>query len=654
MSRLLSFALRGLTLAGIVWAPDVAAQGSSAQDPASLLFLQIPTVRGASQFDQPATEAPSAVTVITAEEISRYGWRTLAEVVGSVRGFYTTYDRAYTYVGVRGFGRPSDYSNRLLLVVDGHAVNDPIYGGSAYGTESIVDVTEIERVEFIRGPGSSLYGANAFFGVINVITRRGRDITGGRVRAGAGSLATRSLETRYARRFGSGMEIFASGQVYRRNGEQQFYPEYDSPDSHDGIAEFDRDGREHALLKVSRGNFNFEAAYNNRSKQVPTGSYGTLFNDERSRIRDAEAFVAAEWDQTRADGTRNLAAIGLFGYDYRGGFPLAEGLYDDASRGRWMSLQVSTLRPLGDNQKLMVGGEYRLSFTQSQSSGPDSGPLTGFSNDTPNDIWALYVQDELRVGGVLFNAGLRLDHYQTFGANLSPRAAVVVPWQGGALKFLHGRAFRPPSNFELFYEDGYSVKASPHLHPERIATSEIVLEQRLTRGLFGMVSGYDYRATELIDQVYDSSDGLVSYANTSQARGQGIEAELDLDTPVLQGSLSYALQQTRDRNGNGLTNSPAHLMQLAVSRYLIPNRLTAAFRVQGMSSRSTSAKTVTPGYLFGTLTIRGRKLWSGLGASIEIYNLWNTRFSDPVGEEHRQVTIRQDGRQVRFTAAWEF
>ena len=253
-----------------------------AQDPkdeSSILFLKIPTVQGASRFDQLASEAPASVTVITAEEISRHGWRTLAEIVGSVRGFFTTYDRAYTYVAARGFGRPGNFSNRVLLVLDGQDVNETIYGGGAYGTESIVEVSDIERVEFIRGPGSSLYGAGAFFGVVSVVTRRGRDLDGGRAKAIAGSSGTTAAQAYYGKRFGSGIELFMSGQLYRQQGEDHFYSEFDAPATHAGVAEFDRDDRQHMLAKVSAGNLTLEGVYNNRSKQVPTGSYGTLFDD---------------------------------------------------------------------------------------------------------------------------------------------------------------------------------------------------------------------------------------------------------------------------------------------------------------------------------------------------------------------------------------
>jgi iron complex outermembrane receptor protein len=114
------------------------------------------------------TEAPSSVTIVTSEDIRRYGYRTLAELLRSVRGFYTSYDRSYTSLGVRGFGQPGDYNSRILLLLDGHRLNDNIYDSAMLGTEFILDIDLIERVEISRGPGSSLYGNNAFFAVVKL------------------------------------------------------------------------------------------------------------------------------------------------------------------------------------------------------------------------------------------------------------------------------------------------------------------------------------------------------------------------------------------------------------------------------------------------------------------------------------------------------
>src|SRR4030042_6440423 len=133
-----------------------------------LMEIEVATVYGASKYEQKVTEAPSSVTVITADEIKKYGYRTLADILRSVRGFYVTNDRNYSYVGCRGFARPGDYNSRVLVLVDGHRINDNVYDSVLVGLEFILDVDLIDRVEIIRGTSSSLYGTAAFFAVINI------------------------------------------------------------------------------------------------------------------------------------------------------------------------------------------------------------------------------------------------------------------------------------------------------------------------------------------------------------------------------------------------------------------------------------------------------------------------------------------------------
>jgi len=134
-----------------------------------LLLQEIPSVYGASKYEQKVTEAPSSVSIVTADEIKKFGYRTLTDILRSVRSFYVSYDRNYSFVGVRGFARPGDYNSRILLLVNGHRLNDNIFDSALIGTEGVLDVDLIERVEIIRGPSSSLYGSNAFFAVVDII-----------------------------------------------------------------------------------------------------------------------------------------------------------------------------------------------------------------------------------------------------------------------------------------------------------------------------------------------------------------------------------------------------------------------------------------------------------------------------------------------------
>src|SRR5262249_18801199 len=143
---------------------------------ASLEELSNLQVYSASKHMQSAHAAPSSVTIITAEDIQNFGYGNLADILRSAPGFYVTYDRDYSFVGVRGFGRLGDWNDRILVLIDDHRINNNVLGQAMVGNEFPVDVDMIERVEIVRGPSSSLYGDSAFFAVINVITRTSEEV----------------------------------------------------------------------------------------------------------------------------------------------------------------------------------------------------------------------------------------------------------------------------------------------------------------------------------------------------------------------------------------------------------------------------------------------------------------------------------------------
>jgi len=192
-----------------------------------LLQVQYDTVYGASKHEQKLADAPAAVTLVAAEDIKEYGYRTLGDLLRGVRGFYVTSDSDYNYVGVRGLNRPGDYGGRVLINIDGHRLNEPVFDSSFSSTEFLLDMDLVERVEVIRGPGSSLYGNNAFFTVINVVTRRGRDIGGFETSTSAASRDSYTGRITYGNRFTNGVELLVSGTYLESAGRDHFYfPEY--------------------------------------------------------------------------------------------------------------------------------------------------------------------------------------------------------------------------------------------------------------------------------------------------------------------------------------------------------------------------------------------------------------------------------------------
>ncbi len=626
-----------------------------------ILFQELPSVFGASKYEQKPGEAPASISIVTADEIQRYGYRTLSEILRSVRGFFTTYDRNYSYIGARGFDRPGDYDTHVLLLLDGHRVNDNVYDQASVGTEEIIDVDAIDRVEVIRGPSSSLYGTDAFFAVINVITRSGRDLNGRQIAVAGGSYSTGEARAAYGARFDNGVETYLSGSYYDSGGQNLFYPEFDSPATNNGCARHaDGDTFDRLFGKVSFGNYRVEAGYSDRDKQIPTASFGTLFNDSRARTIDQRAFLDLKYDRALTQSSRLVGTASYDGYWYKGDYPYATGgLSKDYGYGRWWTGEMQSITTLRGRHKLIGGAEIRYNGQQDQGF-YDTNPYALYLDDKRrSSIWALYVQDEFRPRhDLILNVGVRHDSYDTFGGTTNPRLGVIYSVRDATtLKFLFGQAFRAPNVYELYYEDGgVSQKANPDLQPETIRTYEIALEHGFGDRLRSVASVYHYGINDLITIGTDPADGLAVFRNVDRVKSNGVEVELEgAFTRRLEGRVSYALQRSEDvSSGQELTNSPRHLAKANLTSPLLSDRLLLSAEAQYMSRRQTLAGEPTGGFTVLNVNLLTRNWKKGPSVSLGIFNLFDRRYGDPGSAEHLQEVIPQDGRSYRVQVRYEF
>ena len=315
-------------------------------------------IYSASKHLQSAGDAPSSVTVITADEIQKYGYRTLGDILESVRSFYITYDRDYTFVGVRGFGRLGDWNSRILLLVDGHRINNNVDGQAMIGTEFPVDVDLIERVEIIRGPSSSLYGTQAFLAVINVITRKPPQLKGLELSFAPDSYGTLEGRASYGGQY-KGIGMLLSGTFYNSVGPTLFYPQFDSPATNFGITRnTDYENFEHILAALSFHGFTLQGVFSARDKVVPTAYFGTVFNDPRTANLDYHQYldlsyqhaIGANWEleaRTSYDQIRLQAPLA-----YPTGLPDGSSMVDAYSfRGSWWDGEVKLSRTLLEKHK---------------------------------------------------------------------------------------------------------------------------------------------------------------------------------------------------------------------------------------------------------------------------------------------------------------
>lgn len=654
----------GSVLAAIILLPALAgAQGVRDLSLEELMEVDAGRVFGASERMQPVTEAPASVSFITAEEIRQYGYRTLADILRGVRGVYITDDRNFSWVGIRGFGKPGDYNTRILLLINGHRVNDNVFGQAEVGAEFGLDPSVIERIEVIRGPASSLYGESAVFAVVNVITRTGASLNGTTVEVESGSLRRRSVRAAFGRRFENGIDLAISATAEDSNGNEELYfPEFDSPETDGGIAR-GLDGERFGQLygRLQAGDLTVTAAYGSRQKDIPTASFGTVFNHQAANeestdrhtlvdaeyirtIKGARVSFRGSWDRFTYDGVLPLPAAELPGGVLVG--------TNAVVGSRWTG-GVRLTRALSPRQQLTAGVELIDNVTQYQDfKFPDIGQ-TLFELDRSTLQRGVYAQHEMRVvPSVIVTTGLRYDGHRNY-SRLSPRAALIWrPWSNQSIKYLYGRAFRAPNETEQneFYY-GEAVRA---LAPETIDTHEVVWERYTGDWLRTSVSAYWYNADRLITLALDPAAPLgATYANSGRVRATGLEFEAQFRGALgLQGMLSYSLQEAVDQDTGGrLPNSPSHIAKGRVSMPIISSGSSVALEVNALSSRQTVSGGTVGGVVTTHVTVS-----QPIGSMFEIFggarNLFDVGFADPVADYHRQDAITQNGRTWNLGLRW--
>jgi iron complex outermembrane receptor protein len=653
---------RPLATASLVFvmlaATTAGAQSLSELSLEDLMRLDAGRVFGASERSQPVTEAPASVSFITAEDIARYGYRTLADILHGVRGLYVSDDRNFSLLGARGFGKPGDYNSRILLLVNGHRVNDNVFGQAEIGAEFGLDPATFERVEIIRGPASSLYGDSAFFAVVNVITRTGSTIDGGSVTYETGSNGTQMVRGMVGRRLSSNLDYAVSSTVERTDGvDRLYFQEFDTPETNNGVAE-GLDGQHFGQHygRLNFGNFTFTGAYGRRRKDVPTASFGTLFNEQIERERTIDRHTMFDVEYAKPLGGSRVSLRGAYDrftsdgyYPYSGepfGQRVAVGVNDVV--GSWWTIGGRITRPL-PRQMLILGAEYIDNIQQDYTSGQE-GQAPFVATNGSSSRRALFVQDEIKLGShLILNAGLRYDGYAEFD-RVTPRTALIfMPSAHQSFKYLYGNAFRAPNVYEkIEYYFGPSVGS---LRPESIDTHEVVWERYTADWLRTSVSSYWYKADNLIT-LRATDDPLaflgVTYVNEGEVRAKGLEFEAQMRLwRGVEGHTSYALQEAIDQaTGAPLPNSPRQMGKARVSAPLFGPGSSLAVELLGIGRRQTIS-----GNYAGAAATANMTLVKPLGGSLElvgtIRNLFNVEYAVPASQEHVQDTIPQNGRTFR-------
>jgi iron complex outermembrane receptor protein len=654
MPRHRSSCARALLSDGLVWALGLLPAAAPAEE---LLLRDVPSVFAASGFEQSASDAPSSVSVITATDIERFGWRTLAEALGSLRGFHTSSDLINDFVGVRGLLRPGDWNGRILLLVDGQRVNENIYGQAALGYDALVDLGAVERIEVVRGPGSSLYGTSAVFAVVDVITKQGRDYRGWQAEARAGSQGTRAVRLGGGQRDGR-MEYALSLSATESDGQRRlFFPQLADSTPTAGRST-DADGMSSVQLQgnVRWDGWSLQGGSQHWHKQIATGAYGTTLSDPRNGYAQTQQYLRAgreaevwEGGQLRLHGSVNT-------YRFTGNYFMRDGSDPsyDLAQGRWSRVEAALNQRVDERTRLTLGLDYQHDAKIRQLNYSADAVFLDDRRSGHSHGW--YVQAEHALTPQLrVNAGLRNDHVSTFGNATSPRLGLIwQPVERHAFKLLHGTAYRSPNAFELWYDDGgVSQLPNPKLRPERIQTSEAVWEAGWGEHWQTSLSAYHNVLSNIIDarRVPDSDPDskLQQYANRGSVRTTGIEGQVDVRLGAgLEARVSLSHQDSRVQAvTSALSNSPRLLAKGALMMRLGLSGATLALESRSVSSVRTLGGERLPGYTLVNATLNLPAGASGWHGALSTFNVLDRRYVQPAGQEHKpQTWLPQAGRTV--------
>jgi iron complex outermembrane receptor protein len=394
-----------------------------------LMNIQVTSV---SKQEEKVSRSAAAIFVITAEDIRRSGATNIPDLLRMVPGLDVAQINANTWaISARGFN--SRFSNELLVMVDGRTVYTPTFGGVFWDVLDM-PLEDIERIEVIRGPGGSIWGANAVNGVINIITKTAAETKSAMVEAGAGNVDQGFATLQYGGALGAKTDY----RVYAKYFNQDHMPGVSGPDGGDG-------------WHAQRGGFRVDSTFSPHDKLTVQGD---IYNGREGQSEPYLASLTSPSTQF-VEGEVDLSGGFLQGiwnhqFSARSDFTLqiSDQRYerDDVLEEARDTLDVDFQNHFlwGERQNVIWGVDYR----NSKSTSDGSLAVSLHPPDLTTQLFSSFVQDELAVvpDRLYVTVGAKLEHEYYNGFTLMPSASVVwTPNDHRTLWASVSRAVRTPA-----------------------------------------------------------------------------------------------------------------------------------------------------------------------------------------------------------------
>jgi outer membrane receptor protein involved in Fe transport len=563
---------------------------------------------------KPLKLAPSVATVISAEEIKNIGARNINEALETVPGLHvgvSTKNAMSPIYSMRGIH--TSLNPQVLMLMNGIPISMAFTGTRAFFN---MPVSSISRIEVIRGPGSAVYGADAFSGTINIITKDGKDIDGTEAGARAGSFDTYDMFVQHGGTY-QGWDIYANLEYQTSKGDSSRIIESDLQTVLDGALGTNASVTP-ASLKTGYENIDMHFGFTKDNWTLrlwgalqDSGNYDgvtnvvTLTHDSDLDINQYLADLTYENDQLIQDFTltsrlyfmyyKQDALIQLFpdgavlpiGVDGNINFatPAGATYFQDGVWGepiqedKQTGIELTGLYTGFEAHRLRsaIGYKYlREEHEEYKNFGP--GILDGsqvFQDGTLTDVTGtenIYAPNKSRQL-VFFSlqdewdlsknwelvAGVRYDNYSDFGDTVNPRVALIwKTFEDLTTKILYGRAFRPPAFNELYNQNNPSNNGNDNLEPETIQTIEFAADYQPLPNLKLRMNLFYYDIEDLIELVQDPGQITQTSQNSKNQEGQGFELEAELlatKNLLLKGNIAFQDSEDKD-TGEPVPDAP--------------------------------------------------------------------------------------------------
>ncbi|TAN39279.1 MAG: TonB-dependent receptor [Nitrospirae bacterium] len=614
--------------------------------------LEISTRRAISLIN-----APAIATVITEREIRNMGARTLSDVLKLVPGMgISITDQGFFRLEVRG--TVTGQSEKVLIMIDGHALNKNHSGSAFPFFLDHLGVDNIKKIEIVRGPGSALYGSNAFVAVINIITKNAVDMEGANLSVSGGSFDTRKYNLLAGKTFKNGLKISGSIDYMKTDGPDLRI----TRDRLSGSPFTAAPGRADTRFKgtgiyfeISYKNVTYRSQYlaNDRGAYIGLGFALTDFNSVKSDNFWQELSYSHSFSEKFSskiklyyDYFNQDWLVKVFPDGFAGSFP--NGMIGGPkAKDRTIGGEIQLDYHMSDTNHLLAGIDYeelkQYDVKAISNFNPNTGAFLGpvqdissfgnWNRNAKRNIFAAYLQDEWKIkDNVSLTAGVRYDHYSDFGDTTNPRVGIVWRFLENAdLKLLYGQAFRAPTFTELYTVNNPTLIGNPALAPEKIKTYEVSIGYTYSERFRIDLNYFHNDMDDLI--VRDLSTSPATYANLGRAESKGIEA-------VLSGKYShdnywkiaYSWQDPRDSyTGERIAFVPSNRASASLnygfSKYLVSHVDVLWTGPRPRPSGDTRDEVAS--YTTVDLTMTLRNIYKTLEIQAAIHNLLNEKYEDP-------------------------